>query len=105
MSIKKNFGQKIRSIRLLYSMTQEVFAEKLNISPKSLSQIECGNNFVSSETLEEICNAFSIDPKVLFDFSYIKSNKKDLLIDINDRLEKNPSLLKIIHKITVALDE
>ena len=104
MNIKKQLGQKIRNLRLKNSMTQEVLAEKINISPKSLSQIECGNNFVSAETLEDICNALDISPKSLFDFNYIETGKTELLADINLRLNKNPYLLETIHKITLALD-
>ena len=51
MSIKKNLGNRIREIRVSRSLTQEALAEKINLSAKSLSQIELGNNFVSAETL------------------------------------------------------
>ncbi|MBR1424104.1 helix-turn-helix transcriptional regulator [bacterium] len=105
MTIKKKLGQKIRNLRLMNNMTQEALAENINISPKSLSQIECGNNFVSSETLEVICKALNTTPKALFDFEYIETNNKDLMSDISDRLKNNPILLHTIHKITVALDE
>ena len=53
MSIKKNLGNRIREIRISRSLTQEALAEKINLSAKSLSQIELGNNFVSAETLDE----------------------------------------------------
>lgn len=52
MSIKKNLGNRIREIRISRSLTQEALAEKINLSAKSLSQIELGNNFVSAETLD-----------------------------------------------------
>ena len=68
MNIKKNFGKKIKEKRLEKELTQEELAEKIGISPKSLSQIELGNNFVSAENLEAICQALSISPRVLFDF-------------------------------------
>ena len=67
MSIKKNLGNRIREIRISRSLTQEALAEKINLSAKSLSQIELGNNFVSAETLEEICKALDITHNVLFD--------------------------------------
>ena len=105
MTIKKKLGQRIRSFRLSNSMTQEELAEKINISPKTLSQVECGNNFVSAETLEDLCKALNISPKSLFDFSYIETTSTDLLQDINLRLKSNPLLLKTAHKIIMALDE
>jgi len=104
MGIKKELGNRIRNIRLMQSLTQEMLAEKLGISPKTLSQIECGNNFVSAETLETLCKTLEIAPKTLFDFNYGNKNT-DLLCDINTRLKNNPIVLQTVHKITVALDE
>ena len=53
MNIKKKLGNKIKELRLKNSYTQDALSEKLDISPKSVSQIELGNNFVSAETLEK----------------------------------------------------
>lgn len=104
MGIKKELGSRIRNLRLMQSLTQETLAEKLGISSKTLSQIECGNNFVSAETLEVLCRTLEITPKTLFDFNY-NNKTADLLYDINLRLKNNPILLQTVHKITVALDE
>lgn len=104
MTIKKNLGNRIREIRISRSLTQEALAELVNISAKSLSQIELGNNFVSAETLEDICNALNINPKVLFDFEYSEISKENSINEIVKRLENNPQLLKTIYKIVMALD-
>ena len=74
------------------------------MSAKSLSQIELGNNFVSAETLEEICLALNITQKVLFDFEYSEITKENSIKEIVDKLENNPNLLKIIYKIVSVLD-
>ncbi|CDE44972.1 transcriptional regulator [Clostridium sp. CAG:768] len=104
MSIKKNLGNRIREIRISRSLTQEMLAEKINMSAKSLSQIELGNNFVSAETLEEICIALDIPPSVLFDFKYADVTNENSLDDIIKRLKNNPNLLKTVYKIVMALD-
>ena len=104
MSIKKNLGNRIREIRISRSLTQEALAEKVNLSAKSLSQIELGNNFVSAETLEEICSALNITPKTLFDFEYSDISKENSIKEIVKKLENNPNLLKIIYKIVSVLD-
>ena len=104
MTIKKNLGNRIREIRISRSLTQEVLAELVNISAKSLSQIELGNNFVSAETLEDICEALNINPKVLFDFGFSDVSNENSIEEIVKRLEKNPQLLKTVYKIVVALD-
>ncbi len=104
MTIKKNLGNRIREIRLSRSLTQEALAEKINLSAKSLSQIELGNNFVSAETLDVLCSALEINPKVLFDFENTEISEEISLDEIIKRLKNNPSLLKNIYKIVMALD-
>lgn len=104
MNIKKNFGKRIKEIRIGADLTQEQLAEKIGISPKSLSQIELGNNFVSAETLELICKTLKITPKSLFDFDYYDSNQEDFIKEINDKIKSNPNTLKLIHKIAISLD-
>ena len=94
MSLKKDLGKKIQSIRKKKKMTQEKLAEKINIDPKNVSKIENGNNYPSAETLQAIANALGVDVYELFVFkeniSYddmrkeiieaLKSNKKTLYI-------------------------
>ena len=105
MDIKKKLGNKIRELRIKRSLTQEMLAEKINLSPKSLSQIELGNNFVSAETLDSICIALEINPKSLFDFEELEIKKENYLDEINIKLKHNPQLLKTIYKIINALDD
>ncbi len=104
MSIKKNLGNRIREIRINRALTQEALAEKINLSAKSLSQIELGNNFVSGETLDELCTALNITPSALFDFKCSDTTENTYLDEIVKRLKNNPTLLKIIYKIVIALD-
>lgn len=104
MSIKKNLGNKIREIRISRLLTQEALAEKIHLSAKSLSQIELGNNFVSAETLDELCSALNIEPNVLFDFKQTEACENTSLEEIVRRLKNNPILLQTISKIVVALD-
>lgn len=103
MSIKKNLGYRIREIRISRSLTQEALAEKINLSAKSLNQILC-NNFVSAETLDELCSALNITPNVLFNFKYSDVKESTSLEEITQRLQNNPTLLKTIYRIVLALD-
>lgn len=105
MNIKKNLGKRIKEIRLELGFTQEQLADKLNISAKSLSQIETGNNFVSAETLESLCNVLEIKPKTLFDFDKYEQSEKNIFESIVFRLEHNPRILPLLYKIVNALDE
>lgn len=70
-----------------------------------MSQIELGNNFVSAETLEKLCSALEIQPKILFDFETTNDEKKNMKSEIISKLNKNKSLIPTIYKIIIALDE
>lgn len=105
MSIKKNLGKRIKEIRLEFGFTQEQLADKLDISAKSLSQIELGNNFVSAETLESLCDVLCIKPKKLFDFDKYEHSRENIFEAIIMRLKHNPNILPILYKIINALDD
>ena len=102
MNIKQAFGKKIKEKRLQQSLTQEQLAEKVGISPKSLSQIELGNNFISAENLEQVCNALNIQPKSLFDFE--QDNAEELMAYVCAKLKQNPILLDKIYKIISIIE-
>ena len=102
MNIKQAFGKKIKEKRLQHSLTQEQLAEIVGISPKSLSQIELGNNFISAENLEQICNTLNIQPKSLFDFE--QDNTEELMNCVCTKLKQNPILLNKIYKIISIIE-
>lgn len=102
MDIKKLFGKKIKEIRTRLYLTQEELAEKVGISAKSLSQIELGNNFISAENLNAICEALQINPKILFDFQGEQDEKSiDFVVS---KLKNNKSLLNKISKIIQIIE-
>ena len=82
----KLIGYRIKEARKQNALTQEALAEKINITDKSLSLIERGTNFVSAETLNNICMAMSVSPKVLFDFN-TETPDLDYLNEINNRFQ------------------
>ena len=102
MNIKQSLGKKIKEKRLSQHLTQEQLAEKIGISPKSLSQIELGNNFISADNLEQICYALNVQAKTLFDFE--NENSKDKIEYVISKLKQNPSLLNKIYKIISIIE-
>ena len=46
--IKKLLGLRIKELRKMKKMSQQVLAEKANIDQRSLSHIECGDNFLQN---------------------------------------------------------
>jgi transcriptional regulator with XRE-family HTH domain len=67
-TLRKRFGQRVLGIRREKGMTQERFAELLDISVDFLSLIERGINAPSFETLERMAKRLRVDPRDLFDF-------------------------------------
>lgn len=101
MDIKKELGLNIKKFRKKKKLTQEQFAELINIAPRTLYGIECGKNFVTAETLEKIINVLGITSADLFTeqekltpteiSNYIKSNI--------DNFISEPEKLNLIYKI------
>jgi transcriptional regulator with XRE-family HTH domain len=67
-TLRKKFGQRLRQIRAQRGMTQELFAETLNISVDFLSLVERGISAPSFETLERIAKRLRISVADLFSF-------------------------------------
>jgi transcriptional regulator with XRE-family HTH domain len=68
-TLRKQFGKKLRSIRKRKGMTQEQFAEVLDISIDFLSLIERGLSAPSFESIEAFSITLGIPVRDFFDFS------------------------------------
>jgi transcriptional regulator with XRE-family HTH domain len=74
-TLRKQFGKKLRSIRQSREMTQEQFAELLDISIDFLSLVERGINAPSFESIEAFSIILGIPVRDFFDFSPERSSK------------------------------
>ena len=59
-------GQNVRDIRKNLNLTQEEFAEKLNLNPQFISQIETGKIGISLDNAINICNTANCSSANLF---------------------------------------
>ena len=59
-------GKNIRNIRKSLNLTQEEFAEKLNLNPQFISQVENGKVGISIDTLINICNLANCSSAIIF---------------------------------------
>ena len=75
----------------------------VDISAQSMSKIENSQNFVSADTVDALCKALNVESKDLFNFKEEKP-KEDVIVEIERCLRRNPTLLKTIYKIVLALD-
>ena len=67
-SLRREFGTRLKAIRLDRELTQEEFAELVGISVDFLSLIERGINAPSFEVLERMADRLEMQVRDLFDF-------------------------------------
>jgi len=105
MNVKKELGLKIKRLRQREGLTQEQFAEKLNIATRTLAGIETGENFVSAQTIENILNYANITFEDFFISSHLRPTD-DLLKDIYSylsRIKDDREKVENIYKVIKAL--
>ena len=97
-NVKDIFGKSLKDLRESRGITQEQLAECLDLQAyQTISLIENGKSFVTSDLLEKICKFFNVEPYVLF----LKPNQKytpetlDEISKINNKLDE---IYKIINK-------
>ena len=79
----KSIGHNIQLARLKKGFTQEVLAEKCNVSAKYISALETGLSAGSIPLIIDICNILDITPNYIFDKA-LNINKLNNSINIID---------------------
>lgn len=64
-NIRKVVGANVRYYRFCIGYTQEQLAEKCDLSPRYISDIENANGNISIDTLENIANYLKVDAYLL----------------------------------------
>lgn len=108
MDIKKIFGSALAELRTQKGLTQEQLAEYLSLSTHTITRIETGKVFVSSNVISQICKLFEIGPSVLFTpkphilyeehINYSKEIKKLLPGLKTERLKEIYNFLVVMNK-------
>lgn len=76
MGIKQELGQKIKRMRISRGLTQEGLAELVDVSQRTLSGIEIGENFITADTLDRIIKALNTTAEELFATNHLKSSEE-----------------------------
>ena len=97
--VKKQLGKRIKFYREERKFTQEELAERIGINSKSLSTIECGQNFVTAQTLQNISIALDISIKKLFDFEDSFSQDKNIKEKLFDLINQNEEKVRTMYNI------
>ena len=61
----KSIGLKIQEVRLMRGLTQAELSQRIDVTPKYISNIECSAKVPKFETFVEIANALEIDANTL----------------------------------------
>lgn len=91
MNLRKAFGQKLKSFRLQRKMSQEHFAELVDISIGSVKSIESGVRFPGPENIVKFASVLNVKIKDLFDIETDKifSADENLLASIANLKDKD----------------
>ncbi len=65
----KRFGKNVKIERIKQDLTQEQFAEIMNVSQNYIANIECGKANMSLAKVLELSEFLNVDIKILLDFS------------------------------------
>ncbi len=105
MGIKSELGQKIKTMRLNRNLTQAELAEKIDVSQRTLSGIEIGENFVTADTLDKIVVALDTNFEELFSTNHYKEVPilKKELEQIIVKLSDNRLKLEILYNVGKSL--
>ena len=96
---KKEVGKRLREIRSKLNLTQEGFAEILDISPQLYKKMELGENNISLNTLNKM------KEKLDFSADYLLFGERDTLVDVWNRastlegIDKQILLLKLFCEV------
>lgn len=105
MGIKKEFGKKIKRMRINRGLTQDQLAEMVDVSQRTLSAIEIGENFVTSETFDKLVKALNTTSDELFSTNHLKSHEvllKEIMKDI-PIIAQNPEKFDVLYNVIKAL--
>ena len=101
----KHIADKVLLLRRTSKLTQEQFAERVNLDRRTIARAEDGIHRASPETLELIAFEFKIPISYFYDDStyYFDINKVSIINEINNRLNVLPKakLRKILDLINI----
>ena len=67
--LKKQFGEKVKSLRLASGLSQEAFSDKCGFARSYMSRIERGQANPSLDAVEVLALALNVKVSVLFEYS------------------------------------
>lgn len=93
-----NFASNLQKLRKKENMSQEVLAERLDVTRQSVSKWESGASYPEMDKLISICKIFNVDMDTLVNGDVLeeKTQEKETVINTKDLLDKFNTLMKKI---------
>lgn len=102
MISKEIIGRRIANARKASQMTQAEFSEKIDISEKYLSRIECGTQLPSIVIVAKMCEVLNISVDELLALSNVYNNNKGVQNEVGNLSKYNQD--QIIEIIKIIID-
>lgn len=98
-------GKRLKQARIDSGFTQEMLAEKLNVSVAFLSRLETGSSHINLHRLEQICRITGVSEGYIL--NGVSEEASDYLIDEFAKVLKDCSAeqLKLIYNIAKLIKE
>lgn len=102
--LKELFGLRIKEIRKNKKYSQELLAEKTDITAKYLSRIEMGHHFPTMNTLNKFSKVLKVEIKDFFEFAHKEESEKKLKDNLKSLFnEADGDKLVLLIKIARAI--
>ena len=104
MKEKQLLGRRIKQLRAKLGLTQDSLAERVQISPKYLSNIERGKENPTLETLLRLARSFKVEPWEVFLVDTVLIDNKEIKTRIERLLEQtdNDEQLRLAFRLVQA---
>ncbi len=96
--IKKLLGKRVKELRLKKGLSQADLSAMADMSEKSLSRLECGNNFIRPENVKNLSEALEVTPQDLFNFEHHK-DIGDIKEDLMNVLNGDEESIRLFYRI------
>ena len=94
--MREELSVRVRELRAYLELSQAAFAEPLGLSPTHIARFEKGISVPSSETIDAICKAFSVDRR------YFEHGEEITSISIEEAVEKKNPEEGVAERLKIA---
>ena len=101
---KQDLGETIKTLRKLHNISQEILADRAELSQQQISRIELGLNTPKLETLIKLSKALRVSIEVIINTNNKGMDRRDLIILEKIKLLNEGNRNKVLGYIDALLD-